>query len=860
MNVTVGMRLGSYVIRAPLGQGGMGEVWRAYDPGGDRDVAVKVLPDDVAFDPELLKRFEHEARAVGSLNHPNLLHLYVLGTHDGSPYMVTELLEGQTLRARLKQGPLPVRKAVDLAGQIARGLAAAHARNIVHRDLKPENLFLMTDGRVKILDFGLAKKARLDDGRGSTSGTVSVNLTESGMFVGTAGYAPPEQVRSEKVDARADLFPLGCVLYEMLTGRRAFHGRTVMDTMSQVLNVEPELLPDEQTQLPPGLEALVHHCLEKDPAQRFQSAVDIAFALENLAGSRSGTGPGPGPAPRGRSVVTTGVAGAVLLAGLIVGGWLWAHPMRAPVPAYQRLTFQRGILNQARFSPDGQTVVYSAAWDGGPYRVYTTRLGSPESSALDLPSAALLAVGGNGMLAIALRPEPRPPLMTTAGTLAQVSLSGGAPRELLENVQWADWGPDGRELAVIRDVPVRPDVAGGPVQQIEMPVGRVLHTTGGWLSHARVSPHGDQVAFLEHPSSSAEDRGFVMLVGRAGPARRLTDEWASIEGLAWSPDGREIWFSAAKTGYARDLWCVNASGRLRLVARMVGGATLHDVSRQGRVLFSRDVHRDQLLGATVEHPRERDLSWLDWSDVAGLSAGGDTLLFSEQGEGAGANYAVCMRRMDGSPVIRLGEGFATGLSPDGRWAVALTKAPEPHLTLLPTGPGTARTLDPGPIRMFSWASFSADGKSLAISGSEADQVPHTWVQSISGGLPRAVTPRGVGGNWLTADGHDAIFGDSLYPIAGGPARAAEGLRSGDIPASPSSPSREVFVWHWGTVPVEIDRVDLATGRRTPWRRIMPDDPVGLFGIGPVVVSPGGRSYAYTCGRMLSDLYLADGLR
>jgi hypothetical protein len=234
-------------------------------------------------------------------------------------------------------------------------------------------------------------------------------------------------------------------------------------------------------------------------------------------------------------------------------------------------------------------------------------------------------------------------------------------------------------------------------------------------------------------------------------------------------------------------------------------------------------------------------------------------VFSEQGEGVGPNYAVCMRRMDGGAVVRLGDGYATGISPDGRWVVASLKTPQPHLSLLPTGPGAARTLDPGPIARFFWASFSADGRSLVISGTNAQGVSRTWIQSVEGGAPRAVTPMGIGSNWLTADNRNAILGDTLYPVAGGPARRAAGLKPGDIPAHPANPSQEVFVWRFGTLPVEVDRVDLTRGTRAPWRRLMPEDPAGVFAIGPVVVSPGGRSYAYTCGRILSDLYLADGL-
>src|ERR1700683_245931 len=288
MNLASGTKLGPYEIVSLLGAGGMGEVYRARDSRLRREVAIKVLPQALSLDADRMRRFEQEALATAALNHPNILAVFDIGTSEGSPYVVSELLEGETLRERLRSGALPVRKALDYSLQIANGLAAAHEKGIIHRDLKPENLFLTKDGRLKILDFGLAKLIQSEPSVQTSLRTVT-HGTEAGMVLGTAGYMSPEQVRGIAVDARSDIFSFGAILYEMLSGKRAFHGDTAADTMTAILKEDPPDLTETNRNISPALERIVQHCLEKNPEARFHSASDIAFDLEHLSGISSTT-------------------------------------------------------------------------------------------------------------------------------------------------------------------------------------------------------------------------------------------------------------------------------------------------------------------------------------------------------------------------------------------------------------------------------------------------------------------------------------------------------------------------------------------------------------------------------------------
>jgi eukaryotic-like serine/threonine-protein kinase len=603
MTLASGSRLGPYEILSPLGAGGMGEVYRAKDPRLGRDVAVKVLPTSFSNDPDRLRRFEQEARAAGLLNHPNITAVYDIGSHDGSPYVVTELLEGETLRSRLASGPLPVRKSLDYVIQIARGLAAAHEKGIVHRDLKPENLFVTDDGRVKILDFGLAKlKPELKSGEATEFPTATAG-TEPGVVLGTMGYMSPEQVRGKPADQRSDIFAFGAILYEMLSGKRAFHAETAADTITAILTKEPPDLSQTSREIHPGLDRILRHCLEKNPQERFQSARDVAFDLEALSGVSGAGAVAAVAAPAARKTRLLPILMPVALAlsavaGLFAGKKIWDRPL----PSFHQLTFRRGEIPSARFAPDGQTIFYTAAWEGMPMEIFTSRVETPESRPFGLVGADVLAVSRSGELAVSLGRRAARAFIRT-GMVARVSVAGGAaPRDVLDDVQWADWAPDGQSLAVVRDV--------GPMNRLEYPIGTVLYQTSGWISHPRVSPRGDRVAFLDHPVRG-DDGGAVAVVDLKGKRKTLSRVFASLQGLAWSPGG-EVWFTGAIRAN-RDLYSVTLSGRERARGRVAGNLTLHDISPDGRALVVRDTPRIGALGLFPGEAKEREMTWLDWS-------------------------------------------------------------------------------------------------------------------------------------------------------------------------------------------------------------------------------------------------------
>ncbi len=463
MALNPGTKLGPYEVVAPAGAGGMGEVYRARDARLNRDVAVKVLPTEFSRDPDRLHRFQQEAQAVAALNHPNIMAIHDFGEHERSPYIVAELLEGETLRERLRGGALPTRKATDYAEQIARGLAAAHEKGIVHRDLKPENIFITRDGRVKILDFGLAKLAR-HEGIPATDAATLVSQTEPGVVMGTVGYMSPEQVRGQTADHRSDLFSFGAILYEMLSGRRAFRGETSVETMSAILKEYPPELTETNRSVPPALERIVRHCLEKNPEERFQSARDVAFNLQSLSGSTSqvaAIAPARQPAARVSRVAALAALSLAALAAVFWAGWT-VRPTSSP--SFKPLTFRRGTVTAARFAPDEQNVIYSAAWEGNPHpELFSTRIDGVASRPLEIGDADLLAISPQGEMAL-LQHWHRTFGWQRSGMLARLPLSGGASKEMLDGVEDADWARDGSRLAVIRS---------GSQYQLEFPLGHV---------------------------------------------------------------------------------------------------------------------------------------------------------------------------------------------------------------------------------------------------------------------------------------------------------------------------------------------------------------------------------------------------
>ena len=863
MALQSGTRLGTCEIIDRLGAGGMGEVYRARDVRLNREVAIKVLPDALSRDPAALARFEREAQAVAALSHPNILAIHDFSTDGAITYAVTELLEGETLRVRMGQQALPVRKAIEYGVQIVRGIAAAHGRGIVHRDLKPENIFVTRDGVVKILDFGLAKTA---DGAQAAatmaSGETRMAQTAAGTVMGTVGYMSPEQVRAQPLDQRTDIFSFGAILYEMLTGRRAFHGDSQVETMNAILKEDPPEFAEINPNLPGALDRIVRRCLEKLPEDRFHSAHDLAIALETLSGTSHSTTAAAAAAsiaPRRRKLSMPAVAAALLVVGaaaFVLGHLVWPPPAWK-APQFQRLTYRRGMIWYSRMMPDATTMLYSAVWDGGPLRIFSTRVDSPDSAPLPYEDADIVSTSSKGELAliahrIGVRAYARP------GTLQRANL-GGASRDVLDNVQDADWLPDGTSLAVTHLVDNK--------FRLEFPIGHVVYETSGWITDPHVSRDGKTVAFLDHPLLG-DDRGRAAVVDAAGNLKRISGECESTQGLAWSQDGTEVWFTCSQKGLSRSLEATTLNGIQRTVLRVPGSLVLGGIAPDGAVLLSHDIARRGVAAMARTDTRERDLSWLDWTQPVALSRDGTTLLFTEEGEGGGPGYGVYIRKLDGSPAVRLGTGEAMDLSPDARWVIAQKLDPPPaQLVLLPTGVGDVRTLTNDALTHDD-ARFLPDGKRFVFLGAEPGKAARVWVQDLTGGPPRPITPEGVTGILPTPDGTRVMARDKgirmLYPLDGkgqpAPLKFIDNQREGVV-AFVSNDAVLVAIRQPNTESVDIVRLDLTTGARTPVRTILPvPESVGTVRVGAILMTPDGATYVQGYGVTQSDLYLVRGLR
>jgi eukaryotic-like serine/threonine-protein kinase len=829
----------------------MGEVFRARDERLGRDVALKLIRQSSSENPDHLRRFELEARAAAALNHPNIVAIYDVGLHEGSPYLVCELLQGKTLRQRLSEGALPVRLTLDYSRQIIQGLIAAHDHRIIHRDLKPENLFVTTDDRIKILDFGVAKlQSAPEDGERSVEEMTTV--TKSGVIVGTVAYMSPEQLRAKAVDHRSDIFSIGAILYEMLTGHRAFSGETEVDTITAVLKEDPAEINLEQASIPVSFQQIVRHCLEKDPENRFQSARDLAFALDTLAESSGSVRLTTRPRPRANIVPWT-AAGVLLVAML----WLLANRQHgAQSPSYQRLTYEQGTVYSARFAPDYRSIVYGAAWNGKPIQLFSTVGDSLLSQPLDLSDAGLLSISRTGELAVALHGTYAAHLAVEGATLARTPLAGGSPREVLENVPWADWSPSG-ELAVVHRTQNS--------DRIEYPIGHVLYQSKGWISHIRVSPQGDKIAFLDHPALW-DDRGYVAVMDLSGRRTVLSEEWESEDGLAWSPDGKEIWFTAVEKGISRDLHAVDMSGRTRTILDLPAGLTLEDVAPDGRVLISVDAER-VAMATTARDGKPIDVSWRDWTTAKDISHDGQSIFFEDASEAAGTHYALAIRKLDGTPPVQLGEGSGGGLSPDGKWAISVLIGNPDRVTLVPLGPGQPRAIPlPGLEHIFNGnVHFLADGKHIAINANEPGHGARTYLVDFEGGKPVPLTPEGITGGLISPDGQYIVRSDdttavSVYPTAGGAApHVIPNLEPTFNPLQWSDNNSSVYGYVRGHVPTKVYKVTLATGEKTLVQELQPETTTGVINVAPVVMSRDGSRFAYSYHQVFSVLYLISGL-
>lgn len=855
MSLAPGSKLGPYEIVAALGAGGMGEVYRARDPRLGREVALKILPAGSAGEPERLRRFEQEARATAALNHPNILAVFDIGSQDNAPYIVSELLEGETLRARLIGGPLPVRKAVDYALQIVRGLAAAHDHGIFHRDLKPENIFITRDGHVKILDFGLAKLTMPEPSAPAMSAQATLDsVTGRGVLLGTVGYMSPEQCRGAAIDARSDLFSFGAVLYEMLSGRRAFRGETTADTISSILKEEPPDLSPTGRDVPPILERIVHHCLEKDPAARFQSARDIAFALESLSTvspAAPSLTPIPAIAPTTRKAwlvpALLGVIGILVMAVALLFVRLNAPPPEPP--SYRQLTLGREFISSARFAPDQRTIIYSSARAGSESELFSLSPDTHASASLSLKNVDIESISSSGEMLLIQRRS-----LGARGVLARAPLSGAAPRPILSDVQDADWGPD-NQIAVAHYVDGH--------YRIEYPIGHILYEVPiGYLSDVRVSPKGDWVAFAEHPTFG-DNAGYVVVVDSSGHKRTLSPRHSIVQAINWALADKEVWFSGATRAAEIQLKASDLSGHARVVDRIPGIPILHDIARDGRVLLGQMIARVLTYARGPGQDQDRDVTIQNWSAVFAISPDGKQLLSFSDGPGSSPDYDTYVRASDGSAPVRIGDGAGYDFSPDMKWVLSsLTLHVPRQLLLVPLGPGETKQITHDSID-HAYARFLPDGQSVVFAGTEPGHKSRIYVQAINSGSARPISPEGVNGFIPTADGK-LVFGFSdsvaLYPIDGhGAPRPVPGIHPDESILSVSPDGRSVLVGVLGGYAVDVMRVDLASGRRELFKKIGPPDPAGVS-VQYVVFTPDGKYYAYAYVNVLSELYLVEGLR
>jgi serine/threonine protein kinase len=864
---------------APLGAGGMGEVYRAKDTRLGRDVAIKVLPARFSSSPELRERFEREARAISSLNHERICTLHDVGHQDGVDFLVMEYLEGESLAEKLRKGALPLRETLKIGMEVCEALDAAHRAGIVHRDLKPANIMLTKSG-AKLMDFGLAKASAAG---GSASGSAPLlsaaetisgpspmsPLTGVGQVIGTILYMSPEQIEGKEADARSDVFALGAVLYEMATGQRPFEGKSQISVASAILEKEPTPIRRLQPLTPAAFERVVSTCLQKNPEDRFQSARDIRLELKWIAENPVAETPSPetkpseaSPANKSLRILPWALA-ATLAIAFAAGAWVYHRNVgSAVIPTYKQLTFERGFVYAARFASDGRSVVYSASWDGQPLQIYSTDPGSPESRALNLLNSTLFAASAKD-LAISIGCRDRY-IGDCQGTLALVPVSGGAPREIAEEVVAADWTSDGSEMAIVRHTEGK--------YRVEYPRRKVIYESSKPLGFVRIAPDGKSLAIAQSVGEWG-DAGQVLVLDGNGKELTHSRIYVSLEGVAWPPSGEEVWLAGTTdTGWADAIYALRMNGEERIVLRLPGMLRLHDISRDGGVLFSKDLWRSEIMYRSASDKSERNLSWLDYAQLRDISDDGKIVSIADWGQAAGTSGLAFVRKTDGSPAVKLGAWDEPVLSPDGTRVLAVegitvgTGKP----SVVPIGVGEIQKFEVGPIQNVQSMGWMPDGKSFYY-GADDGHGFRMYLQELAGGPPRAVTPvitvksyyfethlASPDGKLLFA--RDTTGKAKLYPVAGGAAQDVAGLMADDVWITWAKDGREAYVFHDEKTSATVYRVDVTSGKREVVGKLAPADAAGVTSIASVLYTPDAKAYAYSDTQELSELFVAGGLK
>jgi serine/threonine protein kinase len=887
----VGETIGPYEVLSELGSGGMGTVYLAQDARLGRKIALKLLPPQFTNDKDRLRRFQQEARAASALNHPNILTVHEVEQRAGIHYIATEFVDGVTLRQHMNNQRMKLGEVLGVATQVASALQAAHAAGIAHRDVKPENVMLRSDGYIKVLDFGLAKLTENEFAPATPE-------TNPGVVMGTPRYMSPEQARGVDVDLRTDIFSLGTVIYEMVTGKVPFEGQTTSDIIAAIIRDEPEPMSLSVPELPSEFEEVVNRALAKDLDLRYPTIAEFSSALQRLKegfqlnalrganpensylletqstrprtastrGFRS-TDPhaqqrtGPLPTTASTKWAISAALGFVLLIAVVTIVSLNRRGKPSSVNARQntrQLTNRDGFISASRFAPDGKGIIYSAGFDGKPLELFFTDVGGSDSRSAGIQSAALKSVSRTGKMAVLFDFE----LNWSDGfngTLAILPAEGGKPEVVMQGVDDAAFAPDGNTLAIVKSVMGE--------QQLEYPAGNPLYTSPGWMSYPRFSPKGDKIAFFEHPLGDFS--GSLAVFDLATRKKiDISTGWNSLKGLAWNPKNDEIWFGGSRVGKKLSINAVSVSGQLRTNLYDVGGigARVDDISDDGTMLINQGSNHSTMMVLEDKFPKEID-SQFAWTTSADLSADGKTLLYYQWGwesSGDSEGDSVYLRKLNSNERTHLGPGKALALSPDGNWALALQKTPQPQLVLLSASGAQPKILPNRGMREFHYASFFPDGRHILFTGVEAraDAAIRSYVQDVNTGDVRPLTEEMTVALRVSPDGKSVITlqPDRTYYVQllnGGQASPIPGLESGDEPIQWSDDGRGVYVIGPGEFATKIYRVELADGSRREWKNIDPPNKVGLVGLelnpGGILITPDGKMSVYTYWILLQHL-------